>query len=395
MPAVTNIGGSLTSALALTALAAGVRALRAVSAARAARAARAPRAPGRFHADLSPAALWMLVCGREERRREAGWWWGRNAAGSHGRREPLGRPLQVEADPFPHVVVDVRPPDVSSSDPLPSGLGAGCVPGERVGPWLGGAPPPGAPPAPAAPAPPVPPRHALLVFVDGGDGKAAASAAAAAAAAGRDATAAVTGGARAVGEAADAPPADLPSISADALALALAGGPPPPDPPGSPPRRAAARGASPTPQPSLPRRILLIDVRRHDERALYGSLPGALHIPAERVPSALAAPPSTFTLTHGVPPPGPGDAAVFVSRGATRAAWAALAARDAGVGRTLAFRGGAAACGAACGGGGPVHHEPYALDDPPPEPESEWPPVAVAGDARAAAAELAQLGLAA
>jgi hypothetical protein len=28
-------------------------------------------------------------------------------------------------------------------------------------------------------------------------------------------------------------------------------------------------------------RLLLLDVRRHDERTLYGAIPGALHIPGE------------------------------------------------------------------------------------------------------------------
>lgn len=45
---------------------------------------------------------------------------------------------------------------------------------------------------------------------------------------------------------------------------------------------AAANGSSGSSQ-----RLLVIDVRRHDERTLYGSIPGAVHIPG-RVPYFIA-----------------------------------------------------------------------------------------------------------
>ena len=69
MPSITIVGGSLTSAVALTLVATAVRALRAAAAARAAsRAARAARtgsggAPkvGRHYAPMSATALRMLV----------------------------------------------------------------------------------------------------------------------------------------------------------------------------------------------------------------------------------------------------------------------------------------------------------------------------------------------
>jgi hypothetical protein len=69
MPSITNVGGSLTSAVALTALATAVRALRGAAAARAARrrarAARAggggPPKVGRHYAPMSATALRMLV----------------------------------------------------------------------------------------------------------------------------------------------------------------------------------------------------------------------------------------------------------------------------------------------------------------------------------------------
>lgn len=68
MPSITNVGGSLTSAVALTLLATAVRALRSAAAGRAAaRAARAARAggggdrPGRHYAPMSVTALRMLV----------------------------------------------------------------------------------------------------------------------------------------------------------------------------------------------------------------------------------------------------------------------------------------------------------------------------------------------
>lgn len=65
MPAITNVGGSVTSALVLTLLAWGVRLLRAAArrsdAARKELAKHASRKISRFAAHLSPAALRLLV----------------------------------------------------------------------------------------------------------------------------------------------------------------------------------------------------------------------------------------------------------------------------------------------------------------------------------------------
>ena len=269
------------------------------------------------------------------------------------------------------------------------------VPPDGVAGWLGAAsdeaqPARAPPPSPLRSLPPRPPRHALIVFVDCGDGKAATSAAAAAAAAGYETTACVEGGARVLAAAEAAPPPDLPSISAPALALALeaqrgggGGG-------GSVEAEPGNTAAGSAPRRTTPRRVVVVDVRRHDERALYGSLPGAIHIPAPRLPAVLRAPAAAFEATHGAPPPGPADAAVFVSRGATRAAWAAVVAVDAGVGRCLAFRAGAAAAGAALGGGGPAHHARYGEGGAPPPP---LPPPAAPPAEGAAKAELSELGL--
>jgi hypothetical protein len=160
MPSVTNVGGSLTSALALTALAAAVRLLRGAAAGRGRggffglfggggsidddddehHRGRSRRAVGRYFAPISPTSLRMLVrrgdafCVKERWTRERE---GRKArkpktqlhrfrrqnffdlnldiSTSHLQRHHNLSPLQIDTCPFPYVLFDVRPQEEASA----------------------------------------------------------------------------------------------------------------------------------------------------------------------------------------------------------------------------------------------------------------------------------------
>ncbi len=111
---------------------------------------------------------------------------------------------------------------------------------------------------------------------------------------------------------------------------------------------------------------LLLDVRRCDERTLYGAIPGSAHLPVEQLPRALAMATEEWSRTFRFPKPHPGDTLVFHSRGDARARWAAQLAADAGLERCLVLRDGCAgwrfdAC--------VKLYAPYAEGAPPPEPQ--------------------------
>ncbi|KAG1661025.1 hypothetical protein FOA52_005340 [Chlamydomonas sp. UWO 241] len=88
---------------------------------------------------------------------------------------------------------------------------------------------------------------------------------------------------------------------------------------------------------SLPHATLL-DVRRHDERALYGGIPGSVHVPVEALASALSLAPDAFEAAHHFPKPSPDDLVIVYSRTGRRAAWGAQLASDAGLSRVLVYK---------------------------------------------------------
>jgi len=154
MPVITNVGGSITSAVALTLLAWAVRFIR--SRAERQRRRRLRGAPasapgGRFFATLSPAALRMLVrrLGRTPRAHEQGFRPGSapctppsagapalSCGPAPGSRVTTWRAvLQVETQPLPHVVLDVRSAKNAAQAPLPADLQAAVhLPGARPQP---------------------------------------------------------------------------------------------------------------------------------------------------------------------------------------------------------------------------------------------------------------------
>ena len=110
MPSITNVGGSLTSAVALTLIAWAVRFVRARNS-RKQDEKELQKQLGRYHASISASALQMLV--------------------RHCIAFPFitlhclrfGLILQVETDPIPYVVIDVRDKHQVEQNALPSHLG--------------------------------------------------------------------------------------------------------------------------------------------------------------------------------------------------------------------------------------------------------------------------------
>lgn len=90
---------------------------------------------------------------------------------------------------------------------------------------------------------------------------------------------------------------------------------------------------------ALPQSPFLVDVRRPDEAALYGTLPDANLLPADMAPFAFAAPPEDFGRFVLFERPALGQLLVFYSRVEKRAAFAAAIAEDHGalVPRPIAF----------------------------------------------------------
>jgi len=86
---------------------------------------------------------------------------------------------------------------------------------------------------------------------------------------------------------------------------------------------------------------VVIDVRRPDELALYGALPGAASVPVSELLGALQCPESDWARRYRFPKPGPGQPVVFTCRTNRRAKWAAQLARDAGYRDVLVHRAGA------------------------------------------------------
>lgn len=76
--------------------------------------------------------------------------------------------------------------------------------------------------------------------------------------------------------------------------------------------------------------LVALDVRRHDERLLYGAIRGTLHVPVEELPAALTLSPMRWRERFGLPKPSRECPLVVLSRVCARAAWAAQLCVDLG-----------------------------------------------------------------
>ncbi|CAI7778682.1 unnamed protein product [Closterium sp. NIES-53] len=82
----------------------------------------------------------------------------------------------------------------------------------------------------------------------------------------------------------------------------------------------------------------LVDVRRFDERVLYGGIPGSVHIPAEVWPVALSLGEEAWKQRYQWPKMEPHSLLILHSNTGPRAYWAAQVARDAGYNRCFVMR---------------------------------------------------------
>lgn len=295
MPRISNIGGSLTSAVVLTLLAWGVRFLRATAqrgkdGSKRSNSAELVATLPRFFASLSPAAIRMLV----------------------------------EIDPIPHVLMVLRSSGDSSDSSasngnlngsptertLPAELACASVhiPDHQVAHVLSGRD--GDWPCRVA-GPPLPFKGHLLVLIATG-AQPPKTAATAAAAAGYQRVAYLEGGAAAFHQPArNQAQADLQFINRDALSVLIGGS-----------------GSS----------AVVLDLRRHDERTLYGGVASSYHIPVDELPAALELSLTAWQDRYRFPKPGGSSTVVMLCRANRRASWAAQLAHDAGLPHVLVYK---------------------------------------------------------
>lgn len=130
MPSITNVGGSLTSAVALTLLAWAVRFVRARNS-RKQDEKELHKQLGRFHASISAAALHILVLHCPTKFASMSFL--SRLITPRACSSVLMCVFQVQKDPIPHVVIDVRDKQVAEQHPLPTQLGkVVAIPGTSV-----------------------------------------------------------------------------------------------------------------------------------------------------------------------------------------------------------------------------------------------------------------------
>ncbi|KAK9868177.1 hypothetical protein WJX84_012133 [Apatococcus fuscideae] len=316
MPSVANVGGSITSAVALTLLAWAVRFIRSAHNKRVGAARRPPEVAqtntthSRFYTCLSPASIQLLV----------------------------------ETNPFPHCIFDVCPDRPAAPEKLPPCLSAAVrLPAKQVQAVLGGGMTAWMSHSSASQHP-MPSPHHFIVFISGNEAEMEEAANAAAACA-FEHVAVLQGSLSHFDEAVNAQ-GHLRYIHRDALAILL--------------QRQNTSGST----------FRLLDVRRSDERMLFGSIEGSCHLPAHQLPAALQWPPSSFEAAYHFPKPTLQDLIILQSRTHKRAAWAAQAAIDAGYKHCIVYRQGTY--------GWRLHpsvkaYKSYELGHAPPEPDVQDP----------------------
>lgn len=341
MPSVINVGGSITGALCITVVAWGIRSLRAATLRPHSHVLRTQTRKhvvvSQYHAVLSPASLRLLI----------------------------------ELEPFLHYVLDLRPDELGVYGASPYLGSALRVPEAQLeavlssrSAWqasFGKAPPTG--------------EHLLVLVTDSQEQ--GVRAAALAAALGYHRTATLAGGAAGWDALGNAAATDLQYLGRDALAALL--GLLPKAVPGSSAAAAAAAAAA--------LGAVVIDLRRADERILFGNIPETVHLPVEQLASALALPLADFKELYGFDRPAESAPVVLTSRTHRRASWAAQVCRDAGLRRVFVYRQGTYGWHFDAS---VMAYRRYERWEPPPEPEpfeEDMP------NADVALRELADLGL--
>ena len=316
MPRIVNVGGSLTTALVLSAAAWGVRLLRARNILRPAERPSKPaaRAPSR------------TLCAR---------------------LHPVAFRLLLELQPFPFLLVDVRGAEEAEKRPLSAcGLAASApsvlLPEQELPVVLR----PGSTAWEARFGGAVPEARLTLVFLcdDGAESERAASVAANL---GFSRCSFLDGGLDAlVATPAPARPPRCAYVSRNALAALQ------------------ERGAGGLSAEGL----LLLDVRRREERCLYGAIPGAAQLPCEQLARALAMGPEEWGRTFRFPRPHPEAPLVLHSRAELRASWAAQLLAEEGFESVFVLREGVGGWATAFPEGGAMGYPAYREGETPPAP---------------------------
>ncbi|BFI34033.1 hypothetical protein MPTK2_4g20300 [Marchantia polymorpha subsp. ruderalis] len=287
---VANVGGSLTVLLQIALVAWGVRQLRSVLAKRRQRADAAQRAVELPFRAVDPPGCSML--------------------------SPVAVKKMVELDPVPHLLVDVRFPGAVRDAPSPFETAVSIPEGEvkaalqlSEAEWEN-----------RFPSIKKPGRSDIIVFLST-KGRRAQKAASAAADLGFNGCCVLNGGLEAYGEdVSSSEDKPLKFLSRDAVAVLLQkndrGG------------EASEAGTNP---------VYLIDVRRHDERALFGHIRGSHHVPVEELPKALNMESGLWEKTYHFPKFSDDDTVIFQCRTSRRATWAAQLAQDAGMGKCFVY----------------------------------------------------------
>ncbi|KAL3689095.1 hypothetical protein R1sor_015404 [Riccia sorocarpa] len=290
---IANVGGSLTVLLQIALVAWGVRQLRSVLAKRRQRAEAAQKATELPYRAVDPPEFSML--------------------------SPTAVKKMVELDPVPHILIDVRFPSAVRDAPSPFETAINIPEGElkaalqlSEAEW-----------EERFPSNKKPGRSDILVFLST-KGRRAQRAANAAADLGFSGCCVLNGGLEAYEQAVksseDQP---LKFLSRDAVSVLLhkveKGG-------------EVSEAAAPS--------VYLVDVRRHDERALYGHIKGSHHVPVEELPKALSMDSGAWEKTYRFPKFSTEDTVVFQCRTSRRATWAAQLAHDFGMGRCFVYKDG-------------------------------------------------------
>lgn len=101
----------------------------------------------------------------------------------------------------------------------------------------------------------------------------------------------------------------------------------------------AAGDTSSSPSSSLPSSApILLDLRRHDERAFFGSIPGSRHVPVDQLPLALESDESVWQKYFRQSKISKGSFIIMQSCTNKRAQWAAQIAHDLGFKKCFVYR---------------------------------------------------------
>ncbi|CAM6020123.1 unnamed protein product [Sphagnum balticum] len=257
---------------------------------------------------------------------------------------PLAVQKLIELDPTPYILIDVRFPDASQLDLIPFD-NVIHIPESEVRASLQLSPVDWNKKFPSVQ---MPKQDDLLVFIST-RGKRAGRAAAIASNLGYSGCCVLKGGIQALQSSTGASnPECLQYLNRDAVFVLL--------------HDQEKMDNEGTVNPNTPR---FIDLRRHDELALFGQIPGSLHLQVQEWPKALAMDSRAWEQSFKFPKLGNDDLVILHCRSNRRASWAAYLAQDAGLKRCFVYKQGVF--------GWRVDHavlpyESYELEDVPPEP---------------------------